>query len=243
LKAVRNLLLGIALAAAATAVHADADVQLTSAGLMSIRAANVPLREILDRVEDKTGMKTIYDGAPPAQLVTVTLADLTPAAAIVQLLEGRGVRFAMATDRVGARVVTLLLTTVTVEIKALPPPSPLNDIPFMSNGEPALNGEPTDELPPWLPERPAWWPKPGEAAKPGDHPESPDAAAPREVSTPAPSNLMPTPPPYSVSPFTPQGPGPIILAPPGSSAPVTKERSEIPYVPALPHPNPKSYVN
>jgi hypothetical protein len=234
------------LAAAAATVSAGTDVQLGVGGLLSIRAADAPLREILERVEDKTGMKTIYDGTPPQQLITITLADLTPAAAIAQLLEGRGVRFAMATDRVGARVVTLFLTTVKVEIKQLPPPSSFD---ASSAFDPSMppevaeamrSGMPTDELPPWLPQRPAWWPKPGEKNANGTAGEAANPGAAEATPPPAPtampSNLLPTPVPYAVSPFTPQGPGPILLVPPGGTPPP-------PEVPILPHPKPKTQMN
>jgi hypothetical protein len=233
--------------AAASAATAGTDVQLSVGGLLSIRAADAPLREILDRIEDKTGMKTIYDGIPPSQHVTVTLADLTPAVAIAELLEGRGVRFAMSTDRVGAKVVTLFLTTVQVEIKALPPPSPFEVSMPPEMSEAMQEGRPTDELPPWLPQRPSWWPKVGEKnaeASPGES----APAAPVPAAAPSNPNLLPTPAPYAVSPFTPQGPGPILLALPGAAPPPPQDPSQpmspasIPPVPALAHPNPSAYT-
>jgi hypothetical protein len=241
----RPLAASFLLVAAASAASAGTDVQLSVAGLLSIRAADVTLREILDRVEDKTGMTTIYDGVPPPQLITVTLADLAPAVAVAQLLEGRGVRFAMSTDRVGARVVTLFLTTVQVEFKQLPS---LFESPMPYVGESTNMDESTDDVPPWVPERPAWWPQPGETnagvnadgvAVPMPGAEPPSAAP---TAAAAATNLLPTPVPFAVSPFTPQGAGPIILALPGAAAPPADMPSSPVAVPTVPPPNP-NYVN
>jgi hypothetical protein len=84
-------------AAGATAAH----VELTA------RAA--PLAEVLDRLGRQIGMKVVYEGATPRQLVTLSLQGRTPAETVLGLLEGQGLNFALVSDPTGTRVETLLV--------------------------------------------------------------------------------------------------------------------------------------
>lgn len=78
-------------------------------GLVSIRARDVPLREVLDRLARETGMKVVYDGAPPGVAVSTTVEELAEREAVVRLFEGLGLSYAFMLDAGGTRVATLLV--------------------------------------------------------------------------------------------------------------------------------------
>jgi hypothetical protein len=168
-------------------------------GRMAIEAVNVPLREVIDRVANRTGMRVIYDGDPPQQLVKVSLSERSAADAVVGILEGRGVNFAVILNAAGTQVQTLLVSTVKPPPAAvLPPEEPAGEV----------NG----------PEVPPPPPQPGTMAEEPRAAPPPTAPPAQQTPTPVPATL-PTPIPPSVSPFTPQGPGPIILPIPGATTP------------------------
>jgi hypothetical protein len=95
---------------AAYAYAGEVDVRTTDAGRVSLRVTSAPLSEVLDRMARQTGMKVIYDGPPPRTLVrgrqveNATLID-----AVVDVLEGLGVGYALRLDATGAKVQTLLV--------------------------------------------------------------------------------------------------------------------------------------
>jgi hypothetical protein len=185
----------------ATAVPAPADVKVKmSAGQMSVQAQNAPIGEILQRIADKTGMKVIWDGPRPQEPVKVTLADRSPLDAVLGVLEGRGINFAVVLDPTGSSVETLFLSTVPVKLRRPPPPPEPQVVP----GDAETGMEAPPPIPPAL--------DPATAGQERPAPPAPTAAP--AAATPVPITL-PTPPPPSVSPFTPQGPGPIILNLPG----------------------------
>ena len=85
-----SLAVFVAAAAAATAPRGSSLRVETSADGIEIKAVAVPLADVLDRIARETGMKVLYDGAPPRKPVTLTLARRTSAEAvkvIAQLLE------------------------------------------------------------------------------------------------------------------------------------------------------------
>src|SRR5215213_5249686 len=81
-------------------VHADVQVKLRG-GRMTVVAQNVPLHAVLDRMASQTGMKIIYDGPPPQQMVKLSLSERTPADALVDVLDGRGINFAVILNPAG----------------------------------------------------------------------------------------------------------------------------------------------
>jgi len=109
-----------------------ADVQVRVVGaLIDVQATAAPLQDVLARLAQQTGMKVVYDGPPPRQLVTLTLAGRTPPEAVLALFEGLGVNYAMMADRTGLRVDTLLVAGQssgsggsTSRAAAAPPPQP-----------------------------------------------------------------------------------------------------------------------
>src|SRR5262245_23013747 len=82
-------------------------------GLVDVQATAAPLSDVLARIAQQTGMKVVYDGAPPRTLVTVTLPQRTPAEAVLALFEGIGVNYAMKLDRSGVRVDTLIVASAS----------------------------------------------------------------------------------------------------------------------------------
>jgi hypothetical protein len=196
----RSLVLaGVSLLSVTTATRADVQVKLAE-GQLTLDARGASIQEILAQIKEQTGMTVIYDGVPPSQRLEMSLSSVTPVTAVLKVLEGRGLKFAMVTDPTGARVETLLISTVPTTVRAAAPAA------FDENEGMYPMPEYVTEEPP-VPEMP-----PGTM---GGHPENP--GLPSEAQ-PAPTPYVPpTPPPPPASPFTPQGQGPIILPLPGAT--------------------------
>lgn len=120
---------------------ADIDVR-TAAGRVDVHVSAAPLSEILDRLSRQTGMKVVYEGALPRQLVTATLDGRTPAEAVLAVLEGLGLNYAVVMDVSGQHIDTLLLAGAAAPTTAsaqavparpaapvvVPPPVPVPEI-------------------------------------------------------------------------------------------------------------------
>ncbi len=199
----------------ATGAAAEVSVQARGQRVdLSVTAA--PLAEVLDRLGRQLGMKVVYEGPAPRQLVTVTLKDRTPAEAVLTLLEGLGVNYALLADETGAGVKTLLVAGAAPPTVAAAPsrpatqPAPLRR-PF---GPPMANGEPVDSFDPDQEETPdATMDNAGEGVGPpaGNDPAArPAQVLPGQQASQAPQQAPSAPPTpaqqYSVSPFTPQPP-------------------------------------
>ena len=76
---------------------------------VEVTARAAPLAEVLDRLGRQIGMKVVYEGASPRQLVTLSLQGRSPAETVLALLEGQGVNFALVSDAAGVEVKTLLV--------------------------------------------------------------------------------------------------------------------------------------
>jgi hypothetical protein len=189
-------------------VPGGAEVEIRRRGdRLDLLATSTPLADLLQRLARETGMKVVYEGAPPRNLLTVTLLDRTPAEAVLGLFEGLGLNYAVIFDRTGTRIDTLLLagaagsgTTPT----RVPPPAariqaPVRP-PFSSRGA----REERDEL-----------------DEPAEEPEAGEAPAEAEPS-PEPSPLPPLPVPGQPgSPFD-LRPRPLTFptpVPPGTASP------------------------
>jgi hypothetical protein len=192
----RPLVLTLALLLAAGApLQAEVKVALKG-GKMDIQANKATVKEILDRVASLTGMKVIYDGPVPAKIITKSVPDRTPADAVLGILEGEGVNFAVILSADGTKVETLLVTGPS---KARPAP------PSMPAGPDGSEWAVDADMPPPPP------PPPADEGAPPAPPADAAGATPAAPSTPTP---YPTPSPQPSSPFTPQGPGPILMPPP-----------------------------
>jgi hypothetical protein len=187
------------------------------AGKVDLEARGAPLAQLLDRLARQTRMRVVYDGSPPHDLVTASLVGRSPAEAVLSVLEGRGLNFALALDRTGQRVETLVLTHASPPL----PPSE-HSVPFVP---PPPEGE-ADDMEAQLQSQ-------QEGAPAVAAPESPPSAA------PPPSN--PDPPGFQLPPgfgTVPGAPGPRPVFPPPPFAP-NMSPSPSPPTPS-PSPQPKT---
>src|SRR6185436_8005682 len=101
---------GVALLALLAARPGAPDTEVRKAGeKLDVRANGAPVSEVLDRIARETGMKVTYDGAPPRARITVTLTGVTPAQAVLAVLEGQGLNYALRMDPKAVRIETLLM--------------------------------------------------------------------------------------------------------------------------------------
>ncbi|HEV7501706.1 MAG TPA: hypothetical protein VGQ33_16940, partial [Vicinamibacteria bacterium] len=96
------VLLPVRPAGAETEVHRTGD-------RVDVRATAAPVSEVLDRLGRETGMKVTYDGPPPRARISVTLSGVTPAQAVLSVLEGLGLNYVLQMDATAKRVDTLLM--------------------------------------------------------------------------------------------------------------------------------------
>jgi hypothetical protein len=79
-------------------------------GQVDLTAEQAPLAAVLDALSERTGMTVVYEEGRPSQLISTTLAGRTPAEAVLAVLAGQNLNYALVLDREGKRVETLLLT-------------------------------------------------------------------------------------------------------------------------------------
>jgi hypothetical protein len=232
-----------------TVAPAEVSVRV-SGGRVDLTATAAPVADVLDRLARQTGMKVVYEGPAPRQLVTVSLHGRTPAETVLAVFEGLGLNYAMVADSTGAGVQTLVVAGVA--------------------GAAATSGAATPAArPTMLGARRPFGPPPGsspEFAQPGFEEgdqetepndfdftgmpvaaEAQDAGAPQQGVAPAdvppqspgapqqraaPPALTPPSMPFSASPFTPQ-PQPFPPQPPASppANPQPGEDAESPSAP------------
>jgi hypothetical protein len=217
------------LAVGAAPAAAEVTVKV-SGGTVDLSATAAPLAEVLDRLGRQTGMRVVYEGAAPRQLVTVTLKGRTPAETVLSVLEGLGVNFALVADPTGARVQTLVVAGAAAASAAASSPAtrpaPESRRPFgpppgstPETVEPVFE-EGDDEA---LPEEAAFpaLPPGAEITDPSGVPVAPDPTANPAGQVPAVpppgAGMIPTQPAPSFpsSPFAPQPPQPFPQLPPG----------------------------
>jgi hypothetical protein len=89
---------------------ARAEMMIRVAGArVDLTATATPLNEILDRLARQIGMKVVYEGPAPRQPVTISQQGRSPAEAVLGLLEGLGLNYALVGDTTGTKVQTLIL--------------------------------------------------------------------------------------------------------------------------------------
>lgn len=99
------------LAAAPQEPHAGAGIDVhVAGGRVDVRATAAPLSEVLERLSKQIGMKLEFEGPRERQLVTATLVGRTPAEAVLGILDGLGVNYALIMDPTGKQVQTLLIS-------------------------------------------------------------------------------------------------------------------------------------
>jgi hypothetical protein len=191
-----------------------------SQGRIDVAAAAAPLADVLDGLARKTGMKVVYEGPAPRQLVTLSLVGRSPAEAVTAILEGQGLNYALVLDATATRVERLLVTgntsSVTGSTAARPVP-PSRGQPRFIRPEPEPDEPPDDEAPsiemaspqepdPAQPQPPAPDGQKGPPLPPGM------PAVPPGVVVGVPPTGFPTPPPpppnWSLTPVIPAAPAP-----------------------------------
>ena len=189
---------GVALLALLAARPAAPDTEVRKAGeKLDVRANGAPVSEVLDRIARETGMKVTYDGAPPRARITVTLSGVTPAQAVLAVLEGQGLNYALRMDPRAVRIETLLLVAGSgagasvPAARPQPGPRPIDREPDVAEPE----EEAPSEAPAPAPEERRPFPFPG-----GPPPTGP--AMPLALPTPPP--VAPGAPGASPAPSTPQ---------------------------------------
>ena len=80
-----------------------------SGAQVDVTATAAPLADVLDRLARQTGMKIVYEGPAPRQLVTLALHARSPAETVLAVLEGQGLNFALVANPTGGGVATLIL--------------------------------------------------------------------------------------------------------------------------------------
>jgi hypothetical protein len=120
---------------------ASAGVEVRAQGeLVDVRSTATPVSEVLDRLGRELGMKVVYESAPPRQALTLSLEGRTPAEAVVGILEGLGLNYALVMDATGTRVKTLMITGAA-SASAGPPPAPSRPAPAFVARPPVLQRE------------------------------------------------------------------------------------------------------
>ena len=160
-------------------------------GRITLAAPATPVSDVLDQLARKTGMKVIYDGAPPRLLVSPRVERETASQAVLAVLEGLGLGYVLITDPTASRVETL----------------------FVASGVAAKGPTPTAARPPGTPghvDEPQEKPRP-----PMDDEDEEDSVRPiqqpQEPEPPKPPLPQQPPGPYPLSPFAPQGPQPVVM--------------------------------
>jgi hypothetical protein len=129
----RALAVAVVLGSVVRGASGEVQVQ-ASADRLDVSARDAPLTQILDRIAEKTGMLVEYGESRPSRTVTATLQGLSPAEAVLAILEGQRLNYALVMDRDGVRVAKLLLlgeapaggaTAKAGEKERLPAPPPM----------------------------------------------------------------------------------------------------------------------
>lgn len=102
-------LVSAALAAAVDARPGEPEIR-AEGGEVTIRAKNLPLSQILDRLSSATGMELTYEGPRPTTPVTMSEEGISETQAILKLMEGLGVSYVFRTDATGQRVDLLIVS-------------------------------------------------------------------------------------------------------------------------------------
>jgi hypothetical protein len=207
-------LLPLVFAACASPASAAVAVQAVE-GKVDVTATAAPLAEVLDHLARQTGMKIVYEGPAPRQLVTLSLSDRSPAEAVAAILEGQGLNYALILDVTATKVDKLLVTGQSptgFTSRRAPPPPPRRALvrPPILDEEDQEDADLEDDDAGAIPAAPV--PPEGLPAIPGQpraRPTPPPATAP--PTAPAGVPLIPNP-GYSSSPFNPK-PVPLVPAP------------------------------
>jgi hypothetical protein len=185
---VRELAAWLAAAILAVPGVTAAEVVVTDAeGGIRVEARQDGLTDVLEAFAERTGLEVIYEGPPPNVSVTAAIRDVSSARALVRLLEGRGLNYALVTDMSGMNAVKLLLVAEDPSARRRePPPASRRSVPREPRPRPqeAESEEPGDAAFPPAPQ--------DEAPPPPEQPQSVfDPVKPLETGPAVPLTLPP----------------------------------------------------
>jgi hypothetical protein len=163
------------------------DVEAGS-GWISIRASDVPLADLLQRLSTVVGMKVVYGGAPPRQAVSVELKRRAPTDCVVALLAGQGMDFAVQANAGGGPAQTLFVAGAgeSDSTEANAPAAPGVAASLDETDPPPPADEEVDE-----PEDPIDYPEVDPIAVPEEEPAAETAEAERAPAASPPSTPSP----------------------------------------------------
>ena len=208
LSALLTLLIGVGLVSvpASRVVYAATPVITIGATGVGVKVTDASLFDIVDALGRAAGFKVAYEGARPTRMLyAVDVTSASVPQALVRLLEGQNINYAMLLDRTGTKVTSLMIvgavkTTATgatgvgaaARPRAFTPPrSPRVELP-------PVDDEPAEATPEEVPA-----PEPDPAASP-DPAKGPARPEPPASPTPGFRNMpFGTRPPFS-NPFGPR---------------------------------------
>ena len=103
----------------AVSAGADGPLRVRSAkdGTLTVAAHGAGLIETIEAIGRETGMDLVIEGPTPAVRIDVELKDVTPAAALTQLLSDAGFAYASTFDTTSTRFVKLIVFTSSLKGK------------------------------------------------------------------------------------------------------------------------------
>lgn len=202
-------------------LQAGVEVRRNGDGL-DVSAVSAPVSEVLDGIARETKMKVVYEGGTPRTPVTVTLRSRTPEQAVVGVLEGLGLNFALVLDSTGTRVDTLMMVGAARPSGASRAAGQTLEDRMRSGERRQPEDSPAEEEPP---ADSVISPEDDGSLPPDSSAPVADKAAEEKAAPPPPGPLNPVGFPGSTSPFAPGVPA---VSPGGPAAPVPSPPPHLP---------------
>jgi hypothetical protein len=114
-------------------------------GRVHIQATAASVSEVLDRLSRTTGMKIVYEGAPPSDRLTAAIDAPSETEALSRLFEGLGLTYAFKLDVAGRHVETLFVTNSSSRRASVGTTANSNASPRMA--QLAVEDDATDQAP------------------------------------------------------------------------------------------------
>jgi hypothetical protein len=118
----QGLLLVLALLTVPAVSAEEIAVRVRNDGRVDLRVKSVPLVSVLDRLAGLTEMKLAYQGPSPRRLVTLEVYAASQAEAVLHVLEGLGIDYAVSTNPAGTRILSLVVADAARPAGARPDP-------------------------------------------------------------------------------------------------------------------------
>ena len=188
----------ILLSPASRVVHAGPPVITLGPDRVSVKVAQASLFDAVDALARTAGFAVTYDGARPARMLYgAEIAAATVPQALVKMLDGQNINYAMVLDLSGRRVTSLIIMGAPKSTAAAGAgsgnPAGTRSQPFASPRQPRVDLPPVDDEP--APEEEA---SPEPIVPPPATPGPPASVQPPVAGTPNPG--------FRTSPFGPRPP-------------------------------------